>query len=160
MLNKALDFIRTLGWGLIDFIYSLIDGIFDILKELNAYNIIDSIADNSMFSNFHKGIIIIALTLLGLFALFKFVMKIIEPEEGLSVQQIVTEIFKSTNFSFTTITERMQESAFLLSGITIEVVDEEDDRHAKYHYENGLTDFVEYINEDLYKSSKYTICRF
>ena len=49
-----------------------------------------------MFSNFHKGIIIIALTLLGLFALFKFVMKIIEPEEGLSVQQIVTEIFKST----------------------------------------------------------------
>ena len=57
------------------------------------------------------------------------------------------EIFKSTNFSFTTITERMQESAFLLSGITIEVVDEEDDRHAKYHYENGLINFVEYINE-------------
>ena len=57
------------------------------------------------------------------------------------------EIFKSTNFSFTTITERMQESAFLLSGITIEVVDEEDERHAKYHYENGLINFVEYINE-------------
>ena len=32
MLNKALDFIRALGWGLIDFIYSLIDGIFDILR--------------------------------------------------------------------------------------------------------------------------------
>ena len=57
------------------------------------------------------------------------------------------EIFKSTNFSFTTITERMQESAFLLSGITIEVVDEEDSRHAKFHYENGLINFVEYINE-------------
>lgn len=57
------------------------------------------------------------------------------------------EIFKSTNFSFTTITERMQESAFLLSGITIEVVDEEDARHAKFHYENGLINFVEYINE-------------
>ena len=57
------------------------------------------------------------------------------------------EIFKSTNFSFTTITERMQESAFLLSGITIEVIDEEDERHAKYHYENGLINFVEYINE-------------
>jgi len=57
------------------------------------------------------------------------------------------EIFKSTNFSYTTITERMQESAFLLSGITIEVVDEEDERNVKYHYENGLISFVEYINE-------------
>ena len=57
------------------------------------------------------------------------------------------EIFKSTNFSFTTITERMQESAFLLSGITIEVIDEEDKRSVKYHYENGLINFVEYINE-------------
>ena len=57
------------------------------------------------------------------------------------------EIFKSTNFSFTTITERMQESAFLLSGLTIEVEDEEDGRKAKFFYENGLINFVEYINE-------------
>ena len=98
MLLKALDFIRTLGWGIISFIYNLIDTLFDILKELNAYNIIDSVAENSMFSNFHKGIIAIAVTLLGLFALFKFVMKIIEPEEGPSVQQIVTEIIKSSLF--------------------------------------------------------------
>lgn len=123
MLNKALDFIRTLGWGLIDFIYSLIDGIFDILKELNAYNIIDSIADNSMFSNFHKGIIIIALTLLGLFALFKFVMKIIEPEEGLSVQQIVTEIFKSTMFVLLSVFLFAEVSTFSikLSGFTANI---------------------------------------
>ena len=98
MLLKALDFIRTLGWGIISFIYNLIDTLFDILRELNAYNIIDSVAENSMFSNFHKGIIAIAVTLLGLFALFKFVMKIIEPEEGPSVQQIVTEIIKSSLF--------------------------------------------------------------
>ena len=57
------------------------------------------------------------------------------------------EIFKSTNFSFTTITERMQESAFLLSGLTIEVEDEEDGRKAKFFYENGLINFVEYIND-------------
>ncbi len=56
-------------------------------------------------------------------------------------------IFKSTNFSFTTVTERMQESAFLLSGLTIEVVDEETKRNVKYRYENGLISFVEYINE-------------
>ena len=32
MLNKALDLLRTLGWAIINFIYSLIDSLFDILK--------------------------------------------------------------------------------------------------------------------------------
>ncbi len=58
------------------------------------------------------------------------------------------EIFSTTEFSFTTICERMQESAFLLSGLTIEVDDLEDDRHQVYHYEHGLKSFVEYMNED------------
>ena len=57
------------------------------------------------------------------------------------------EIFKNCNFSFTTICERMQESAFLLSNVTIEVIDEEDNLSAKYHYENGIISFVEYMNE-------------
>ncbi len=57
------------------------------------------------------------------------------------------EIFSSTQFSYTTICERMQESAFLLSGITIEVIDEEDKKSSKFHYDNGLVSFVEFINE-------------
>lgn len=57
------------------------------------------------------------------------------------------EIFKNCSFSYTTICERMQESAFLLSGVTIEVIDEEDKKEAKFHYENGLINFVEYIND-------------
>ena len=57
------------------------------------------------------------------------------------------EIFTSTNFSYTTICERMQESAFLLKGITIEVVDEEDERSAKFHYERGIEEFVEELNK-------------
>ncbi len=56
-------------------------------------------------------------------------------------------IFKNCNFSYTTICERMQESAFLLSGLTIEVIDEEDKHYAKFYYENGLTSFIEYMNE-------------
>lgn len=56
------------------------------------------------------------------------------------------EIFSSTNFSFTTICERMQESAFLLKGITIEVVDEEDNRASKFCYERGIEEFVEDLN--------------
>ena len=56
-------------------------------------------------------------------------------------------IFPNTNFSFTTVCERMQESAFLLKGITIEVIDEEDERSAKFHYERGIEEFVEDLNK-------------
>lgn len=57
------------------------------------------------------------------------------------------EIFSTTNFSFTTICERMQECAFLLKGLTVEVFDEEDDKKEVYHYEKGLEAFVEDINQ-------------
>ncbi len=57
------------------------------------------------------------------------------------------DIFSTTNFSYTTICERMQESAFLLKGITIEVIDEEDERSAKFHYEKGIEEFVEELNK-------------
>ncbi len=56
-------------------------------------------------------------------------------------------IFSHTNFSFTTICERMQESAFLLKGITIEVVDEEDEKDVVYCYERGIEEFVEDLNK-------------
>ena len=58
------------------------------------------------------------------------------------------EIFSSTNFSYTTIVERMQESAFLINGLTMEVTDLEDKKSAKFCYENGLVSFVEMINEN------------
>ncbi len=57
-------------------------------------------------------------------------------------------IFSTTIFSFTTICERMQESAFLLKGLTIEVIDEEDEKSETYHYEDGLVAFVNYLNEE------------
>ena len=57
-------------------------------------------------------------------------------------------IFETTKFSFTTICERMQESAFLINGLTIEVTDEVNERSISYHYDNGLVSFVEYINEN------------
>ena len=57
------------------------------------------------------------------------------------------EIFKNASFSYTMICERMQESAFLISGLTIEVEDIEDNKKAVFFYENGLISFIEYINE-------------
>jgi len=68
------------------------------------------------------------------------------------------DIFKNCNFSYTTICERMQESAFLIPNITIEVIDENNDRQVKYHYEEGLTNFVEYINED--KNTLHKVLNF
>ena len=57
------------------------------------------------------------------------------------------EIFGTAKFSYTTICERMQESAFLINGLTMEVIDEEDEKQSVFYYENGLVSFVEYINE-------------
>ncbi len=56
-------------------------------------------------------------------------------------------IFSTTQFSFTTVCERMQESAFLLKGLTVEIVDEEDEKQEIFCYENGLKSFVEYLND-------------
>ena len=67
------------------------------------------------------------------------------------------EIFSTTNFSFTTVCERMQESAFLLEGLTVEVTDEEDNRHESFCYDDGLKAFVEYINEDKKELHKATV---
>ena len=57
------------------------------------------------------------------------------------------EIFGNARFSYTTVCERMQESAFLINGLTMEVVDEEDDKRSIFAYENGLVSFIEYIND-------------
>ncbi len=57
-------------------------------------------------------------------------------------------IFKNTTFSYTTICERMQESAFLLNNLKAIVIDEEDNKKSEFHYEDGLTDFVKYMNQD------------
>ena len=68
------------------------------------------------------------------------------------------EIFQVGNFSYSTIIERMQESAFLLKDLTIEVVDEIEERSETFHYENGLCAFVEYLNED--KNSLHKVVPF
>ena len=58
------------------------------------------------------------------------------------------EIFGNVNFSFSTICERMQECAFLIKNLTIEVIDEIMGRSEKFYYENGVEAFVNYLNED------------
>lgn len=56
-------------------------------------------------------------------------------------------IFENINFNYSVICERMQECAFLINGLTIEIVDEIESREIKYCYENGIHAFCEYVNE-------------
>ena len=58
-----------------------------------------------------------------------------------------SEIFETTHFSYSTICERMQECAFLLKDITIEIYNENDGRNDIFHYDNGLEAFVNYLND-------------
>ncbi|CQR24498.1 DNA topoisomerase IV subunit B [Streptococcus varani] len=59
-------------------------------------------------------------------------------------------IFSTTDFKFNTISERLKESAFLLKNVTMSLTDNRPDEVLKeeFHYENGVQDFVEYLNED------------
>ena len=98
MLNKALDLLRVIGWGAIDFIYSLIDSLFDIIRQLNSFNIIDALSENSIFKNLHSSIIIIAITLFGLFTVWTFIKKVMEADEGPTILQIGKDILKCGSF--------------------------------------------------------------
>ena len=59
-------------------------------------------------------------------------------------------IFSTTDFKFNTISERLKESAFLLKNVTMSLTDKRSNevQQEEFHYENGVQDFVEYLNED------------
>lgn len=67
-------------------------------------------------------------------------------------------IFSTTTFNYETLCERLRESAFLLKGIKIEIIDERNALQEVYHYENGLEAFVEYLNEE--KDSLHPVIGF
>ncbi|KAF1105920.1 DNA topoisomerase IV subunit B [Streptococcus agalactiae] len=59
-------------------------------------------------------------------------------------------VFSTIDFKFNIIAERLKESAFLLKNVTLTLTDNrsEEAEHLEFHYENGVQDFVEYLNED------------
>src|SRR5690606_33326605 len=50
--------------------------------------------------------------------------------------------------SFETLAERLQEIAFLNSGLKVTVTDERSDKQEIFHYEGGASQFVQFLNED------------
>ncbi|GAK47797.1 DNA topoisomerase IV subunit B [Secundilactobacillus oryzae JCM 18671] len=61
-----------------------------------------------------------------------------------------TSIFTTTVFNFGTLEERLKESAFLLKGVKITLTDEREgqERTEVFHFEDGIKEFVSYLNED------------
>ncbi|MCC3238042.1 DNA topoisomerase IV subunit B, partial [Pediococcus acidilactici] len=59
-------------------------------------------------------------------------------------------IFTTTVFNFNTLAVRLRESAFLLKGVKITLTDERagHEQAEEYLYEEGIKEFVEYLNED------------
>jgi len=59
------------------------------------------------------------------------------------------EIFESLDFEFSTIEQRLRETAFLTRGLRISVVDERaEGTRVDFHYEGGIEDFVRYLNQN------------
>lgn len=57
-------------------------------------------------------------------------------------------IFSTTSYNYDTLCERLRESAFLLKGFKIEIIDERHDQRDVFLYESGIQAFVEYLNEE------------
>ncbi|BCB03795.1 DNA topoisomerase IV subunit B [Bacillus sp. KH172YL63] len=57
-------------------------------------------------------------------------------------------IFSTTTYNYETLCERLRESAFLLKGLKIEIIDERHDQKEVFHFESGIQAFVQYLNEE------------
>ncbi|EIE39627.1 DNA topoisomerase IV, B subunit [Mycoplasmopsis canis UF31] len=56
------------------------------------------------------------------------------------------KLFKKAKLSFERISERLQESSFLISNLQIELYDEESGLERKFQYKNGLETFLDFLN--------------
>ncbi|MFD1317638.1 DNA topoisomerase IV subunit B [Loigolactobacillus zhaoyuanensis] len=58
-------------------------------------------------------------------------------------------IFTTIDFNYNVLAERIRESAFLLRDVKFIFTDERGEGHQEiYHYESGIKEFVDYLNED------------
>ena len=68
---------------------------------------------------------------------------------GTTVRFLPSEhIFSTIVWSYETLAERLRESAFLLKGLTITLTDERTSTSDEFCYEEGIRNFIQYLNEE------------
>ena len=68
---------------------------------------------------------------------------------GTTVRFLPSEhIFSTIVWSYETLAERLRESAFLLKGLTITLTDERTGKSDEFCYEEGIRNFIQYLNEE------------
>ena len=68
---------------------------------------------------------------------------------GTTVRFLPSEhIFSTIVWSYETLAERLRESAFLLKGLTITLTDERTNTSDVFCYEEGIRNFIQYLNEE------------
>jgi DNA gyrase subunit B len=60
------------------------------------------------------------------------------------------EVFETLDFEYSTLEQRLRETAFLTRGLRISITDKraENPRSSQFHYEGGIEDFVRYLNQN------------
>ncbi|OGS36290.1 MAG: DNA gyrase subunit B [Elusimicrobia bacterium RIFOXYD12_FULL_66_9] len=56
------------------------------------------------------------------------------------------DIFNGHQYSYETLSNRLRELAFLNAGAKISITDEREDKRHAFHYEGGITQFVQHLN--------------
>lgn len=75
--------------------------------------------------------------------------KVSKRKDGTTIQfKPDTKIFSTVDYSYSLLSERLRESAFLLKGLKITLSDDRDDIQEEFMFEEGIKEFVHYINEE------------
>lgn len=70
-------------------------------------------------------------------------------KSGTTIQFLPDDsIFSTSEYNYATISERLRESAFLLKGIRITLLDERTGATDAFQYDNGLEAFINYLNNE------------
>ncbi len=67
-------------------------------------------------------------------------------------------IFSTTIFSYDTIKERIRESAFLIKGLKMILIDQRTSKTEEFCYENGISEYVSFLNQN--KHSAFPVAYF
>ncbi len=58
-----------------------------------------------------------------------------------------SEIFETTEWSYSILSNRLRELAFLNKGVKIKLIDERTEKQEEFHYDGGISEFVKYLTK-------------